>query len=100
MRSYDSSSQGFDSSPATGRGAGGYGSERILPLAQVARAAPRVVKVKRKKALKRRNTPGSRCENFVPWVPDDTDGPQDLEEERMEKRAGLFNRYAAHKRKR
>ena len=74
-RSSASSSQGSDSSPAVGRGARGHGPERILPLAQVTRTAHRVVKVKRKKALKRWNASGSRCENFVPWVPDDTDGP-------------------------
>ena len=60
-----------------------------------------MVKVKRKRALKHRNALGSRCENFIPWVPDDTDGPQDLEEEeRMERMAGLLDRYAARKRKR
>ena len=64
-------------------------------------AAPLVVKVKRKRALKRRNASGSRFENFVPWVPDDMDGPQDLEEEeRMEKMARLLDRYATRKRKR
>ena len=99
-RSSASSSRGSDSSPALGRGARGHRPKRSLPLAQVARAAPRVVKVKRKRALKRRNALGSRCENFVPWVPDDTNGPQDLEEEeRMEKTAGLLDRYAARKRK-
>ena len=68
---------------------------------QVAGAAPQVVKVKRKKTLKRRNAPGSRCENFIPWVPDDLNGPQDLEEEeQMERMAGLLDRYAARKRKR
>ena len=100
-RSSASLSRGSDSSPAAGRGAGGHGPECILPLAQVARATPRVVKVKQKKAPKRQNAPGSRCENFVPWVPDDMDGPQDLEEEeQMEKRAGFLDRYAARKRKR
>ena len=75
--------------------------ERFLPLAQVSGAAPRVVKVKRKRALESRNAPGSRCENFIPWVPDDTDGPQDLEEEeRVERMTGLLDRYAARKRKR
>ena len=60
-----------------------------------------MVKVKRKRALGRRNVPGSKCEDFIPWVPDDTDGPQDLEEEeRMERTARLLDRYAAHKRKR
>ena len=100
-RSPASSSRGSDLSLAADRGVGWHGLECILPLTQVARAAPRVVKVKRKKAPKRRNALGSRCENFVPWVPDDTDGPQDLEEEeRMEKRPGLLDRYAARKRKR
>ena len=60
-----------------------------------------MVKVKRKRALKSRNAPGSRCENFIPWVPNDTDGPQDLkEEERMERMVGLLDRYSARKRKR
>ena len=70
-RSSASSSRGSDSSPTTGREASGHSSDIILPLAQVTRAAPRVVKIKRKKALKRRNALGSRCENFVPLVPDD-----------------------------
>ena len=70
--------------------------DRSLPLAQIIGASPRVVKVKRKRVLRRRNAPGSRCENFIPWVPVDADGPQDLEEEeRMERRAGLLDRYAA-----
>ena len=95
-----SSSRGSGSSSAPGRGARGHRSERILPPAQVAGAAPRVVKVKRKRALGHRNKPGSRCEDFIPWVPDDTDGPRDLEEEeRMERMARLLDRYAARKRK-
>ena len=60
-----------------------------------------MVKVKQKRALRRRNAPGSRCENFIPWVSDDTDGPQNLEEEEhMERMARLLDCYAAHKRKR
>ena len=99
--SWSSSSSRGPDSPAAGREASGHGLERFLPLAQVTRAAPRVVKIKRKKVLKRRNTLGSRCENFVPWVPNHPDDPQDLEEEeRMERTAGLFDRYAARKRKR
>ena len=59
-----------------------------------------MVKVKRKRELKRQNAPGSRCENFIPWVPVDGDDPQDLEEEeRIERTAGLLDRYAARKRK-
>ena len=95
-----SSSRGPDSL-AVGLEASGRGPERVLPRAQVTRAAPRVVKIKRKKVLKRRNAPGSRCEDFVPWVPNPPDDPQDLEEEeRMERTAGLLYRYAARKRKR
>ena len=60
-----------------------------------------MVKVKRKRALGRRDAPGSRCEDFIPWVPNDTDGPQDLEEEeRMERTTGLLDSYAACERKR
>ena len=60
-----------------------------------------MVKVKQKRVLKRRDAPESRCENFVPWVLDDSEGPQDLEEEeRMERSAGLLDRYAVRKRKR
>ena len=100
-RSPASSSEGFSSSSsASCRRARRDCLERFLPLAQVAGAAPRVVKVKRKRVLGRRNAPESRCENFISWVPDDIDGPQDLEEEvRMEKMAGLLDRYAIRKRK-
>ena len=67
----------------------------------MAEPAPRVVKVKRKKASGRRNAPGSKGEDFVPWVPADTEGPQDLEEEEWEERmTGLLDRYAARKKKR
>ena len=64
-----SSSRGSDSSSAPSRGARGRCPERILPVAQIAGAAPRVVKVKRKRALKRQNAQGSRGENFIPWIP-------------------------------
>ena len=58
-------------------------------------------KVKRKRALKRRNASGSKCEKFIPWVLVDAEDPQDLEEEeRMERESGLLDRYAAQKRKR
>ena len=98
-RSSASSSGGSSSSSsALSRRAKKGRPERFLPLAQVVGAAPRVVKVKRKRALGRRNMPGSRGENFIPWIPDDTDGPQDLEEEeRMERTAGLLDRYAPAK---
>ena len=98
---YSSSSRGSDLSSAPGQGARGCHPERILPVAQIAEAAPRVVKVKRKRALKRQNVSGSRGENFIPWIPDVTGWPQDLEEEeRMERTTRLLDRYAARKRKR
>ena len=60
-----------------------------------------MVKVQRKRVFKRQDAPESWCENFVPWVPDDLEGPQDLEEEaRMERSMRLLDRYAARKRKR
>ena len=73
----------------------------MLPFAQVAKAAPRVVKVKRKRAIRRRSAPGSRSKDFVPWIPNRPNDSQDLEEEEhMEREAGLLDRYAARKRKR
>ena len=60
-----------------------------------------MVKIKRKRAPKHRNAPGSKCENFISWVPDDADGPQDLEkEEHMERMTRLLDRYVVRKRKR
>ena len=96
-----SSSRSSDSSSTPGREARRRHPKRVLPVAQIAGAAPRVVKVKRKRALKLQNVPGFRGENFIPWVPVDADGPRDLEEEeRMERAAGLLNRYVVRKRKR
>ena len=75
--------------------------ERLLLPVRVIGPALRVVKVKWKRASGRRNAPGSKGEDFVPWVPADTEGPQDLEEEeRQERMTGLLDRYAARKRKR
>ena len=93
LRSSASSSRDSSSSPPAR-------PERLLLPAQVVGPAPRMVKIKRKRASKRRNAPGSREEDFVPWVPVNTEGPQDLkEEEREERMMGLLDRYAAHKRK-
>ena len=93
-RSSASSSGDSSSSPPA------HPERRLLPP-QVAGLTPRVVKVKRKRASKRQNTPGSRGEDFIPWVPADTEGPQDLEEEEREERmTRLLDCYAACKRKR
>ena len=92
-RSSASSSEGSSSSPPPpGQRNRSSHLERLLPPAQVARPAPRVVKVKQKRASKRRNALGSKGENFVPWVPADTEGPHDLEEEEWDERmTGLLD---------
>ena len=71
-----------------------------LPV-QVAGSASRVVRIRRKGAPERRNVPGSKEEDFVPWVPADSEEPQDLEEEeRRERITRLLDCNAARKRKR
>ena len=75
--------------------------ERLPLLEQVAGSAPRVVTIKRKGAAGRRNVPGSKGENFVPWVSGEHEDLQDFEEEEREERmTGLLDHYAARKRKR
>ena len=77
------------------------GPERLPLLERVAGSAPQVVKIKRKGAAGQRNAPGSKGEDFVPWVSAEHEDFQDLEEEEREERmTGLLNRYAANKRKR
>ena len=66
----------------------------------MAGSALRVVKIRRKGAFGQRNVPGSKGEDFIPWVSAEHEGPQDLEEEEREERmTGLLDRYAACKRK-
>ena len=73
-----------------------------LPLPEkVARSAPRVIKIKRKGVARRRNAPGSKGEDFVPWVSAEHEDFQDFEEEEREERmTRLLDHYAAHKMKR
>ena len=60
-----------------------------------------MIKIKRKGAVGRRNGPGSKGEDFVPWVSAEHEDFQDLEEEEREERmTGLLDCYAARKRKR
>ena len=66
LGSFVSSSRSSDSSSAPGWEAREHRPERILPVTQIAWAAPRVVRVKRKRALKCQNAPGTRGENFIP----------------------------------
>ena len=42
--------------------------ERLPPPERVVGSAPRVIKIKRKGVAGRRNAPGSKGEDFVPWV--------------------------------
>ena len=75
--------------------------ERPPLSVQVPGLAPRVVRIRKNGAPGRRDTPGSKGEDFDPWVPAESEEPQDLEEEeRREKMTGLLDRYAARKRKR
>ena len=71
-----------------------------LPLPErVAESTPRVIKIKRKRATGRRNAPGSKGEDFIPWVSSEHEDFQDLEEEEREERmTGLLDCYAARKR--
>ena len=83
-----------------GRGTrSGHPKSLRLPV-QVAGPAPRVVRIRRKGALGRCNGPGSKGEDFVPWVPADSEEPQDLEEEEWQERmTRLLDRYTTRKRK-
>ena len=60
-----------------------------------------MIKIKRKGEVGRRDAPGSKGEDFVPWFSADHQDFLDLEEEEREERTtGLLDRYAARKRKR
>ena len=99
--STSSSRSSSSSPPALDRGTRRGHPERPPLLVQVSGPVPRVVRIRRKGAPGRRNPPGSKGEDFVPWVPVDSEEPQDLEEEeRQERMTGMLDRYAARKRKR
>ena len=99
--STSSSESSSSSPPAPSRGTRrGHPERPPLPV-QVPGPAPRVVKIMRKGAPGRHNAPGSKGEDFMPWVTADSEEPRDLEEEeRRERMTGLLDRYAARKRKR
>ena len=55
-----------------------------------------MVTIKRKGVAGRRNVPGSKGEDFVPWVSGELEDFQYLEgEEREERMTGLLDNYAA-----
>ena len=94
MPSAFSSGCSSSSLPALGERTRSSHPKRLLLPARVTGPAPRVVKVKQKRASGHRNAQGFKGEDFVPWVPADTEGPQDLEEEkRHERMTGLLDRY-------
>ena len=87
--------------PAPGWGTRRGHPERPPLLVQVPGPTPRVVRIRRKGAPGQRNASGSKEEEFMPWVPADSEEPQDLEEEeRRERMTRLLDCYAANKRKR
>ena len=109
MQGVGSSSGAFTSSSGSsgsflsvpGRGTRSGRPERLRLPVQVVGPAPRVVRIRRKGAPGRRNAPGSEEEDFMPWVPVDSEEPHNLEEEEWRERmTGLLDRYAACKRKR
>ena len=60
-----------------------------------------MITIKRKGVVGRWNVPGSKGEDFIPWVSGEPEDFQDLEEEEREERmTGLLDLYAARKRKR
>ena len=94
--STSSSRSSSSSPPFPGRETrSGHPERPPLPV-QVLGPAPRVVRIRRKGAPGRCNAPGSKGEDFVPWVPTESEEPQDLEEEeRRERMTGLLGCYAA-----
>ena len=100
-----SPSRGFSSAqPTPSRETRSSHPERLPLPGRGTSSAPRVVKIRRRGAFGRRNTPGSRGEDFVPWVGSKPGGFQDLEDKeeegRGERMTGLIDPYAARKRKR
>ena len=98
-------SRGFSSAhPAPSRGTRSSLPKQLPLLERGAGSIPRVVNIRRRGTFERRNVPGSRGEDFVPWVGSKPEGLQDLEEEEEEEReermTRLLDRYAARKRKR
>ena len=60
-----------------------------------------MITIKWKGEAGRRNTPGSKGEDFIPWVSTEHEDFQDLEEEEREERmTELLDHYATRKRKR
>ena len=86
--------------PAPRQGKGGSPPERLPLPSRGGKSAPRVLKVKKKKAVGRFNALGNQVRYFIPWVSPESSQPPDSEEEEEEEMTGLLDRYPARKRKR
>ena len=86
--------------PAPSRGENGYLPESLLLPRKGTSSAPRVLKIKKGGTTQRQNVLGAQVKDFIPWVRPESNRPADLEEEEEEEEmTGLFDRYAARKRK-
>ena len=64
-----SNSEGSDSAqPVSRQGEGSSRPERLPLPSKGGKSAPRVLKVKKKKATGRGNAPGTQVRDFIPWV--------------------------------
>ena len=91
---------GGSAQPVPRRGKGGSPPERLPLPSRGRKSAPRVLKVKKKKATGRVNTPDTQVRDFIPRVRPESSKPPDLEEEEEEEMMGLLDSYATRKRKR
>ena len=96
-----SNSRGFGSAqPAPIQGKGGSPPERLPLPSRGGKSVPRVLKVKKNKAIGRVNAPDTQVRDFIPWVRLESNQPPDLEEEKEEEMTGLLDRYTTRKQKR
>ena len=94
-----SNSGGSGSAQPSLRRSKGGGPPKRLPLpSKGGKSAPRVLKVKKRKAVGRVNTPDTQVRDFIPWVRPESSQPPDLEKEKEKEMTGLLD--AARKRKR
>ena len=68
--------------PASRWGEGGSPPDRLPLPSRGGKSAPQVIKVKRKRANRRRNAHGTQVKDFVPWVRPEPSQPLDSENER------------------
>ena len=86
--------------PAPRRDKGGSPPERLPLPSRGGKFAPRVLKVKKKKAAGRVNAPRTQVRDFIPGVCPESSQTPDSEEENEEERTWLLDRYVVKKQKR